>query len=240
MKNEDDLISDIEHYYDFSQSVLKEFGGPSLYFHIQSIKEQESNFLSDRHIEMIYATLASWGMHRMGDIQKTKTKMVEFINFRSSIINQKEKLKRFVSLRIDSCTDKQYASYIDGLEEIYYGLDVSVSNATIVAHSKTLAHILPDLIPPIDRQHTVRFFTQDNKDFFNEKGEYRQINLPKRKEAQFSKFKEYSRQIKSLFERCDRQRFTIDKGSFNTSYPKIIDNLIITFVKAVTKPTKHG
>jgi hypothetical protein len=86
MKNEDDLISNLKHCYDLSLAVLKEFGGPSVYFHVQSIKEQESNFLSDRHIEMIYATLASWGMHRMGDPEETKAKMVEFVDFRKSIM----------------------------------------------------------------------------------------------------------------------------------------------------------
>ncbi len=72
MKNEDDLITRLRYYYDLSLAVLKEFGGPSIYFHVQAIAEQGSHFLSDRHIEMIYATLASWGMHRMGDPEETK------------------------------------------------------------------------------------------------------------------------------------------------------------------------
>lgn len=239
MKNEDDLIGNLKHYYDLSLAVLKEFGGPSVYFHIQSIKEQESNFLSDRHIEMIYATLASWGMHRMGDPEETKAKMVEFVDFMKSITNQRERLKKLIPVRMDSCTDEQYASYIDELKEIYYGLGVSISDATIVAHSKTLAHILPNFIPPIDRQYTIRFFTQDNKNFFTEAGKYRLINLPKGVDAQFSDFKNYACRIKALFDRCDRQLFTIDKVSFNTSYPKIMDNLIMAFVKGVPKPEKQ-
>jgi len=226
MINEDELIRNLKHYYDLSLTVLKEFGGPSVYFHIQSIKEQESNFLHDRHIEMIYATLASWGIHRMGDPEKTKAKMVEFVEFNSSIANQREKLKELIHLRMDLCSNEQYARYIDRVKDIYYGLKVSISNATIVAHSKALAHILPNLIPPIDRQHTIRFFTQDNKNFFT-KGKYRQVNLPKDKDTQFCDFKKYACQIKSLFDRCDRQLFKIDKVSLNTSYPKIMDNLIL-------------
>ena len=108
MKNEDDLISNLKHYYDLSLSVLKEFRGPSVYFHTQSIKEQEVSFLSDRHIEMIYATLASWGMHRMGDPDATKAKMVEFEKFKQSIAAQRSKLKEFTTLGIDSCHDQQY------------------------------------------------------------------------------------------------------------------------------------
>ena len=235
LQNEDDLIKNIAHYYKRSEEVLKEFGGPSIYFHVQSIREQEINFLSDRHIEMIYATLASWGMHRMGDPDSTKAKLVDFDDFRRAILSQQKRLQEFISLRIESCTQEQYEEYIDKLNDIYCSLKVSISDATIVAHSKTLAHILPNLIPPIDRQYTIRFFTQENKNFFTRSGKYRQINLPSGLEKQFSDFKKYSSRIKALFDRCDCQIFTIDKNTFNTSYPKIMDNLIMAFVKDVPK-----
>ena len=55
--NEDELIRRLQYYYDRSIAVMKDFGGPSVYFHIQAIKEQSTNFLSDRHIEMIYAMI---------------------------------------------------------------------------------------------------------------------------------------------------------------------------------------
>jgi len=161
MSNEDDLIKNIGHYYKYSLEVMKEFGGPSIYFHVQAIKKQETAFLSERHIEIIYATLASWGMHKMGDPKITKAKMVEFPEFRQSIIKHRDQLQQLYSLRMDSCNPKQYGKHIDDLKKIYYSLKVSISQATIVAHSKTLAHILPNLIPPIDRQYTIRFFTQE-------------------------------------------------------------------------------
>jgi hypothetical protein len=238
MKNEDDLIDKLNCYYDHSLEVLKEFGGPSIYFHIQSIREQETNFLSDRHVEMIYATLASWGMHRMGDPENTKAKMVEFCEFKQSIVNQRKRLQDFVSLRMESCTREQYAEYLDRIKDTYCALRVSISDATIVAHSKTLAHLLPNLISPIDRQYTIRFFTQDNKNFFTKSGKYRLVNLPIGIDAQFEDFKKWSCRIKALFDRCDYNNvFKIDKNTFNTSYPKIMDNLIMAFVKNVPKPT---
>jgi hypothetical protein len=148
MGNEDDLITKINHYYKRSLEVMKEFGGPSIYFHVQAIKERECNFLSDRHIEMIYATLASWGMHKMGNPDETKAKLVEYSDFRQSILRHREQLHQFCSRQMDSCTQEQYEKYLDDLEQIYRTLKVSISEATIVAHSKTLAHILPNLIPP--------------------------------------------------------------------------------------------
>lgn len=240
MKNEEKLINGLEYYYTQSIEVLKEFGGPSIYFHIQSIREQEISFLSDRHIEMIYATLASWGMHRMGNPKTTKAKMMEFCDFKQSIVAQRENLRELSSLRMDSSTQEQYEAHIRSLKDIYYGLKVSISDATIVANSKTLAHILPNLITPIDRQYTIRFFTQDYDNFFTKSGKYRQVNLPTGVDAHFTDFIKYSCRIKALFNRCNHKTFKINKDTFNTSYPKIMDNLIMAFVKDVPKPPNDG
>jgi len=241
MCNEDDLVTNIGHYYKRSLEVLNEFGGPSIYFHVQSIKEQETAFLSDRHLEMIYATLASWGMHKMGD---TKTKMVGFPEFKEAIIRNRNQLQQFYNLGMDSCSQEQYQEYVDNLRQVYCDLKVSKSKATIVAHSKTLAHILPNLIPPIDSHYTVRFFKQDKKDFFYQSGKrvgkYRTITLPQGISKQFDDFKTYCCRIKMLFDRSDHQLFTIDKESFNTSFPKIMDNLIMAFVKDVPKPENNA
>jgi hypothetical protein len=238
MTNEDALIANIGHYYKRSLEVMKECGGPLIYFHVQAIKEQETSFLSDRHIEMIYATLASWGMHKMGDPEITKTKLVEFPEFKQSIMKHHGRLQDLYSLGMDSCSQEQYRKYLDDLEQIYSSLKVSISKATIVAHSKTLAYILPNLIPPIDRQYTIRFFTHENKDFFTESGKSKPIYLPQGIVAEFGVFRQYCCKIKMLFDRCDRQLFTIEKETFNTSYPKIMDNLIMVFVKDVPKPEK--
>ena len=57
-------------------------------------------------------------------------------------------------------------------------------------------------------------------------------------DAQFADFKKYCCRMKILFDQCDHQLFTIDKETFNTSFPKIMDNLIMAFVKDVPKPEK--
>jgi hypothetical protein len=239
-ENENKLLKNICDYYNLSLKVLRYFGGPSIYFHVQSIKEQRQqiNFLSDRHIEMIYATLASWGMHRMG----AEARMVEFPVFKNSILGQRDQLQQFYDLKMKDCTIEQYQGYIDNLQLVYNNLSVTTANATIVAHSKTLAHILPNLIPPLDRQYTVRFFTQDNENFFNNAGGYKNIYLPKRPDAQFADFKKYCCKIKRLFDQINQPhpdllvKDNIENESFNTSIPKIMDNLIIAFVKNVPRP----
>lgn len=236
-ENEKALLSKLQYYYEQSLSVLNEFGGPSIYFHVQAIKEQKTNFLSERHIEMIYATLASWGMHKMGDSERTKTKLEEFAKFQSSILNQKERFEAFRKFRMEDLTKEDYVKILNDLKDVYRGIKVSISNASIVANSKTLAHILPHLIPPIDRQYTIRFFTQDNKNFFTNRGKYKQVNLPAGFDNQFALFKQYCCRLKDIFDYCDRAMFSLNENTFNSSYPKILDNLIIAFVKDIPKPS---
>jgi len=188
---------------------------------------------------MIYATLASWGMHKMGNPDFTKAKLVSFRDFRNSIIKHKDDFEKLRDLKINFCTTSEYESYINQLEKIYFDLKVSISDATIVANSKTLAHILPNLIPPLDRQYSIRFFKQQKERFFTKSGAYSQIRIPKDKNQQFSDFKDYCCRIKKMFDSCNNRIFSINKESFNTSYPKIMDNLIMAFVKNVSKPKKQ-
>ena len=236
MTNAQNLITNIGNYYNQSLKVLNEFGGPSIYFHAQCIKEQHTSFLSNRHIELIYATLASWGMHRMGDPKTTKTKLHEFKEFKASIICSKSVLRELTEIEYTDIDENDYLSLIQGLKGVYSKLMVSISNATIVGHSKTLAHILPNLIPPIDRHHTIRFFTQDKSEFFYRNGKYRSVQVPNGLDAQFDLFAEICLRMKKLFEQAHRKMFTLNPDTFNTSYPKIMDNLIMAFVKSVQKP----
>lgn len=230
------LLADLRGYYSLSVGVLQDFGGPSVHFHQQAIRAQASDFLGDRHIEMIYATLASWGMHRMGDPEDTKAKMVEFDDFRSSILACQTELTALRNERFENVSPDRYDEILKGLRDVYGRLKVSISDSTLVAHAKTLAHILPHLIPPIDRQYTVRFFTQDASEFFTKSGKYRLPQVPAGLDEQFGQFVELCGKMKKLFDRCDRTILQVNGHGFNTSYPKIIDNLIMAFVKAVPAP----
>jgi len=237
MKNREGLIHNLKDYYEKSLTVFRYFGGPCVYFHTQCIQEQKEHFLSYRHIELIYATLTAWGMHRMGDPRKTRAKLVEFHDFKSSILQNGRLFESLRHHRLESMSLDEYAHILERLRLPYHALKVSISKASIVANSKTLAHILPDLIPPIDRQHTVRFFTQEYRDFFRKNGKYRQVNLPGDRNKQFARFRELCYEMKTLLDQCDLNMFELSEDTFNTSYPKIVDNLIVAYVKGVPKPS---
>ena len=125
---------------------------------------------------------------------------------------------------MEECTEQEYSPYIDDLKDTYKSLLVSISDATVIANSKTLAHILPDLVPPIDCQYKVRFFEQDKKDLFTQSEKHKTVNLPEGIEKQFSLYRDYCVRIKRIFDQCKNHQFQLNPNTFNTSYSKIINN----------------
>jgi hypothetical protein len=78
----EELVRDFETFIEhFDNTPL--FSGPSLYFHkkvisiLLKIGLQEA-IEDNSFLEYLYATLASWGLHRMGE---TNTKLVDFQPF---------------------------------------------------------------------------------------------------------------------------------------------------------------
>ncbi|MEZ5003062.1 MAG: hypothetical protein R2730_08485 [Chitinophagales bacterium] len=214
-------------YINDINDVKNDFGGPSLYFHNRALEECTNNPLSDKHLEYIYATLASWGMHRMG---KTKTKMVDFHVFRDSILSQKKSIYELMNSRIENLNNNKESIFKE-LRKICFSIKVSVSDSKIVGNSKALAHILPNLVPPIDRQYTIRFFTQEGTNFVNGNGKLKAVTNFKNIEDEKEIF------LIILDKTCDftchiikNEDVRVDK-IFNTSYPKIFDNFIISYIR---------
>ena len=57
---------------------------------------------------------------------------------------------------------------------------------------------MPELVPPIDRQYTVRFFTQAPAQWRDSKGTFRSIMLPADAGTQFQLFQEICTKAKRL------------------------------------------
>ena len=75
-----------QRYFAGSYEPFAAFGGPSVYFHRECLRAAETAFLSVRHVETLYTTLASWGMHRMGGADRIKTKLTDWDRFYGSIM----------------------------------------------------------------------------------------------------------------------------------------------------------
>lgn len=125
------------------------FGGPSLYFHLRALDAgKERDF--GRFSEYVYALLAAWGMHRMGP---GGSKMREFGEFEVSL---RPLWPLVLELQRTSPDDLGQGGR-QGLGRIFTGIRCMASGTSLVGNSKVMAHALPNLVAPVDREYTLKF-----------------------------------------------------------------------------------
>jgi len=143
-----DILANMDRYHR-AYYESEAFSGPSLYFHRRALEtRQPSGSLA--HLEYVYATLASWGMHRMG---KGGSKMKSFEDFRRSTKLLTDKISQ--AQRFD-CRAMDNPKWIL-VGEIFKEIEVMASGTSLVGNSKALHHIMPNIVPPIDREYTLRY-----------------------------------------------------------------------------------
>lgn len=59
---------------------------------------------------------------------------------------------------LDNLSEREFEAAKDVSEEIYSNLHVMKSSGRLVSNSKTMHFILPDLVMPMDRENTLKFF----------------------------------------------------------------------------------
>lgn len=214
------ILEKLRDYYTLSQKVSNEFGGPSIYFHRKALEWREKDFLSEKHIEYIYAVLTSWGMHRMG---KRGAKMPSFDVFKESVMLHTPILEQMKKLRIETITQEQLDHVLPQVTDVCFQIKASIGQmvnglekrSKIVSSSKVLAHILPDLICPIDRQYTLTFF---------------QLKIHTEQD-EINAFQIVIRQMWEFFHYYVDVHDLSLYDPFGGSYPKIFDNMIIAYQK---------
>jgi hypothetical protein len=221
-------------YVTDSYAQFAAFGGPCVYFHLECLRAGSEAFLSPRQLEMLYATLTAWGLHRMGDVERTKTKLRDWKRFHDSLLAQGDTLRRFVGHEFLRMKEAEYSEAVLELRGCYESLDLSVADSTVVVNSKALHHVLPELIPPIDRQYTIRFFTQAPETWRDRKGRFRQVQIPKGLAAQFKLFHETCVKLKRLADQVDPALFEEERRRYAVTAPKALDNAIVNFVRTVS------
>jgi len=197
------------------------FPGPSLYFHERAIERRRAHpdaasLLADtQFLEYVYAVLPAWGMHRMG---KQRAKVVEFSLVVESFRVMAEPIQLLWDRRITNIGDDEVAGVSDQVWKVIAGLQVSQSETRIVAGSKALHHVLPDLVPPIDRQYTFQFFTGQKSVQHGEAAAFAEW---------FPYFCEIGRSCQGDIE------LIVNRGGFMATSPaKVIDNAVIGFIQA--------
>jgi hypothetical protein len=102
-------------------------------------------------LELLYKTLQSWGIGIRASV------LVPFTEFRSTLESHVAQLVELEPLTIESLT-ANVESTIGAIDFLITDLSVVDNRARIVAGTKTLHHLLPNLVPPMDRAWTGAFF----------------------------------------------------------------------------------
>ena len=104
-------------------------------------------------INSIRDTLVKWGMDSRG----ATGLLLPMPEFSSSLRKHEQKIMELEKLDIED-TNLPLQQTAQEIWSLIEGLRLSQGGNQIVTGSKALHHILPDLVPPIDRAYTRRFF----------------------------------------------------------------------------------
>jgi hypothetical protein len=211
-----ELSKDFKHFVSVFEASEK-FSGPSLYFHQKSLACLHDHgsaveaIASDEIFDWVYATLASWGMHRMG---KGNTKLRELSVIKESVRSHSAAIKALQEMSLLELSPSEVREICGVLWQFLSKLTVSIADARIVANSKVIHHLLPCLLPPIDRTYTFNFF-------------YNRNMLSVSEEVAFAEM--YSRFYQVGLANKENISSLVGTG-WNTSQSKVIDNAIVGYV----------
>jgi len=160
----------------------------------------------DRFMRTLYSTLGSWG------IGSRASRLVPFDHFVTELRRWSRPLADLDELTIDEPGLPVDATG-DDLWRLIDGIHLVDNQARIVALSKALHHILPDLLPPIDRMYTQEFFGFHNPEFqYGQQRTFGEI---------WTHYVEIARAVGPA---------SYVGSGWRTSRSKVIDNAIVAFV----------
>ena len=163
---------------------------------------------SEAYMRALYSTLEAWGMNWGAD-DSNGPKMQEYDKFAESVRAYKPgiaPLERVGLAQID-------ADIAGKMWRIIQGMQLSQRQSQIVTGAKALHHLLPQLLPPIDRKYTRPFFLYDGRRF--------QYNQREAFALMMSYFARIARRV-------DLGRY-VGTARWATSESKLIDNAIIGY-----------
>jgi hypothetical protein len=211
-----ELSADLSHFLQ-AFSTASKFSGPSLHFHLRTHEclcrhgSAVNAIASEDFYECLYATLASWGMHRMG---RGNTKLRELSVIKQSVRAQERAIEALQHFCLCDISAAEIHPLIKKIWQLLNSLSVSIAEAKIVANSKVLHHVLPNLIPPIDRTYTFNFFYNRNSLSIGEEDAFSEM---------FFRFHRMASGQK------DKLTAHLDHG-WNSSLTKVLDNALVGYV----------
>ena len=163
----------------------------------------------DKFAASLQRTLLAWGIGRRA------SRLVPEGQFAAALRAAGPGLEELEALTIDG--DDLPADIADRLWLVINSLGVVENKAKLVAGAKTLHHLLPDLVPPMDREYTGAFFQLHLPEWQDPTGQRRIFRIA------YNQFASVSRRVRP-------QQYVTGQG-WRTSRTKILDNALIGFCK---------
>jgi hypothetical protein len=208
------LIAEFPHWLEYFTQHAPFSKPDQLAFHRQTINARRAcQTACDAVDDLVFAqalhnTLKAWGIGSRG------SRLCGLTAFQAALVAAKPSLQALDRLRIDDpMLDAEHVS--NALWSIIENLRI-VENAPLVAGTKTLHHVLPELIPPMDRAYTQQFFGWHNPQF------------------QYGQEKCFKKAFLALapVSRLVNARQYVGGHQWNTSVTKVLDNAVVGLVRA--------
>jgi hypothetical protein len=186
--------------------------GPDLYFYKKTMRLRKISSLCklfdepDRYIELMYATLVAW------DMNSQSAKMSYFDDFKANILKNEEFLLQLEPFKLEKLTAENFEDVNKLLINTYTNMHLMRTKGRLVSNSKALHFLLPDLVMPMDRRNTLRFFMGNTYEYDTN-----------RSLVDFLKIFGYSKEIA---QKIDLSQYLDDE--WHQSIPKVIDNAILS------------
>jgi hypothetical protein len=183
-----------------------------LEFHLETIRlrrkhESVAHALGDdRYLHALYRTLQAWGIGARG------SNLVPVGEFVKLLRAKTPELAAFENLSIDNPMD--VGAVCAALWQTIDTLGIVANNTRVVPGTKALHHVLPNLVVPVDRAYTQRFFRWHNPEF-----QYGQADFFAHS---FSAFVRIARGVRPA---------QYVGGGWNSSRTKVIDNAIVGMLR---------
>jgi len=213
LNNTQKLIDNFDHYLALSKKAIgvDTSWSEGVIEHIKVIDmirktdNYEALIRKDYFLKAVHITLIAWGLNRRG------ARLKKFDDFKENILNNIDAISSLKKYELEKLSDLNQIK--EQLLSVFNHLNVMESKAKLVSVSKTLAHFIPDLIPPIDYQNVYRFFYGDTSN-------------PPNPRAEAKKFYEILQKFHGIQKKADLSKENHKLEGFNSSVPKMIDNAI--------------
>jgi len=175
-KHIEELIAKFPHYLHIfeTRNPFTQHGQMELHVRTITLLKQlggTANALrSLEYTNLLYRTLEAWGMNRRG------AKLKPLPEFRAALAAKAGEISALAPLSLQDCQEP--AALAERLWQIISGLEVSQNWNKLVVGTKTLHHLLPTLVPPIDRTYTRVFFQWYSQDFQYQPSRFLDDTLP--------------------------------------------------------------